>query len=77
MKAHAMSKTLLPAALLILLLGGCNCQKEELPPLLEPPPKPLKPAFDYDSPPQITIEAPKVPDPIKGPSPPIPKTPAR
>jgi hypothetical protein len=77
MKAHAMSKTVLPAALLILLLGGCNCQKE-LPPLLDEPPRaPRKPAFDYDSPPQITIAAPEVPERIKGPSPPIPKTPAR
>jgi len=73
MKVHAMRKTLLPAALLILLLGGCGCQ-QELPPLDEPPPQP---AFDYKPPSQITIEPPEVPQRIKGPSPPIPKTPAR
>jgi hypothetical protein len=63
--------------------------KESKPPTFEPStaPKPTdaatpwirppKEVFDYDSPPQIIIMAPEVPERIKGPFPQIPEKPSR
>jgi hypothetical protein len=64
----------LPLALLAGMAGGCGEKEAEPPapsPYSVPWEKPPKEVFDYDSPPQIIINPPEVPERIKGPFQPI------
>lgn len=87
------ARFLLPMALLLPCLGGCNCedggpvvsppgekerQPAEKPPVASPP---EKPAYqwppDFKPPLEIRLEFPEVPPKIVGPSPPIEEKPAK